>query len=88
MVEDPLVRKFGFKMRFLRQRDATAVMRVSKDFLDPKALEIMYVEYFEPSRTSSDLTMFGVQFLEFCLKIPLPVDPRRGRALPEDLLPL
>lgn len=67
MAQDPLVRKFGYKMRFCRQRDATEIMRLSKDFIDPSALDTMYQEYFEPTRTTSDLVLLGVQFLEFAL---------------------
>jgi hypothetical protein len=67
MAGDPLVRKFGYKMQFCRQRDATEVMRLSKAFIDQKTLDTMYQQYFEPTRVTSDLAMLGVQFLEFAL---------------------
>ena len=67
MAKDPLVRKYGYKMRYCRQRDATDIMRLSKEFISPSTLDRMYQEYFDPSRTSTDLFLIGVQFLEFVL---------------------
>ncbi len=67
MANDPLVRKFGFKMRFLRQRDATEVMQTSKNYIGSKLLETLYVDLFEPERKSSALPFLGIYFLEFCL---------------------
>ena len=67
MAVDPLVRKFGYKMSLCRRRDATEVMKLSKDFIDPEILDEMFYKRFEPTRTSTDLVMLGVQFLEFAL---------------------
>lgn len=70
MSRNPLVRKFGYKMRFLRYRDAKIVMRISLDFVEDAVLEQLFVDYFEPSRKGGDLFWIGVQFLEFCLQDP------------------
>lgn len=70
MATDPLVRKFGYKMSLCRRRDATEVMKLSIDFIEPEILDQMYYRYFEPTRKSTDLTMLGVQFLQFALSSP------------------
>lgn len=70
METDPLVRKFGEKMRFLRQRDAARVMRLSKDFMDEATFNNLYLNHFEASRPSLDLNTLGLQFVEFCTKDP------------------
>jgi len=67
MSHDPLVRKFGYKMSLCRRRDATEVMKLSIDFIEPEILDEMYYKHFEPTRKSTDLMMLGVQFLQFAL---------------------
>ncbi|MBY0370390.1 hypothetical protein K2X33_06870 [bacterium] len=68
---DPLVRKFGNKMQFLRQREAQSVMRLSLEHLPQELLNILYLEHFEPSRLSSDPLWVGVEFLNFLINYPV-----------------
>jgi hypothetical protein len=79
MENDVFVRKFGYKMRFLRQRDALQAMRLSKDFIDPVVLDHIYLNYFEPERTSGNYIHIGIEFLEFCL-----TDTRAQEAIGEN----
>lgn len=68
MAGDPLVSKFGQKMRYCRQRDACEVLRLSREFLSEADLTAMFRDRFEPTRSSTDFVMLGVQFLEFALR--------------------
>lgn len=76
MAADPLVRKYAYKIRFVRQRTAFKAIRLSKGFIEPKVLDQLYLENFEPSMGSCELEMLGVRFLEFCL-----TDPRSKKML-------
>lgn len=68
---DPLVRKFGSKMQFLRQREAQSVMRLSLAHIPQELLNILYLKHFEPSRISSDPLWVGVEFLKFLVNDPV-----------------
>jgi len=78
MSVDPLVRKFGQKMRFSRQRDATKIMRLSKDMITPEVFSSIYLELFEPSQTSINLETIGIQFIDFCLSDPRALEKLAG----------
>ncbi len=87
MADDPLVRKYAEKMRILRQRDATQIMRLSKPFIEKRALDTMYQDYFEPTRGACDLTQIGVIFLEYLLNTSKCMQlVKEGPPFLEDLL--
>jgi len=70
MYRDPLVQKYGYKLRFLRRRDSSRVIRLTSDFVDSQVLDRIYFELFEPPRVRLELETMGLQFLEFCLTDP------------------
>ena len=80
MAVDPLIRKFGYKMSYARQRDASKALRLSKDIMTPEVFDNVYRDLFEPSRTSFDLDTIGVEFIHFCLNSPLAQEKLAGEA--------
>lgn len=67
MENDPLVRKFGSKMRYCRKRDALTVLPLSKDRMPSALIDELFHHRFEASTTSTDFVMIGVHFAEFLL---------------------
>lgn len=68
MASDPMVRKFGSKMRYCRQRDALTVMPMSAARIPTALVDELFHERFENSTTSTNFVMLGVHFLEFLLR--------------------